>query len=506
MSERTGREPKVPSQQQLPAGWEAVIGLEIHVELLTRSKVFCGCSTEFGAPPNTHVCPVCLGLPGSLPVLNEKAVEYATRAGLALHCEIAPYAKFDRKNYFYPDLPKAYQISQYDLPLCKNGYLELRVGGKVRRIGITRVHMEEETGKLVHSTATIVGSQYSLVDYNRSGVPLIEIVTQPDLRTPEEARLFLEELRSIMLYLGISDVKMEEGSLRCDANISLRRPGETRLGTKTEVKNLNTFRAVERALRHEAFRQAAILEEGGRVLQETRGWDDATGATVPMRTKETVQDYRYFPEPDIPPLVLDRAWVEQIRKALPELPAARRQRFETQFSLPAYDADVLCQHPAVADFFEKAAARFPDAKTVSNWVMGEILRLLKATGEEPAVLGAHPEWVDHLVGVLELVQAGKINAAAGKEVLEESVRTGRAPEEIVRARGLEQVGDEAKLREWVKQAIGTNPDAVASYRAGKAQAAGFLVGQVMKLSRGKANPKVVGELVQRELGPPGQGS
>ncbi|MBE3597289.1 MAG: Asp-tRNA(Asn)/Glu-tRNA(Gln) amidotransferase subunit GatB [Limnochordaceae bacterium] len=490
----------------VPPGWEAVIGLEIHVELATESKIYCGCSTRFGAPPNTQVCPVCLGLPGSLPVLNEKAVEYAVRAGLALHCRIAPYAKFDRKNYFYPDLPKAYQISQYDLPLCRDGYLEVEVGGRTRRVGIIRVHLEEETGKLVHSTATIAGSRYSLVDYNRSGVPLIEIVTQPDLRTPEEARLFLEELRSVMQYLGVSDVKMEEGSLRCDANISLRRPGETRLGTKTEVKNINSLRAVERALRYEAYRQAAVLEDGGRIVQETRGWDEASGTTIPMRSKETVQDYRYFPEPDIPPLALDEAYVERVRQSLPELPAARRRRLMEQWQLPAYDAWVICQHPALAGFFEQAASRWKDGKTVSNWVMGEVLRILGASGEEPGVLAGRPEWVEHLVEVLRLVSAGRISANVGKEVLEESFKSGRAPEEIVRARGLEQVGDEAQLLAWVRQAIEANPDAVASYRAGKAQAAGFLVGQVMKLSKGKANPKTVGELMRRELGEPGTSS
>ncbi|HEY8425650.1 MAG TPA: Asp-tRNA(Asn)/Glu-tRNA(Gln) amidotransferase subunit GatB [Limnochordales bacterium] len=493
------------AREGLPPGWEVVIGLEIHVELATRSKVFCGCSTEFGAPPNTHVCPVCLGLPGSLPVLNEKAVEYAVRAGLALNCRVAELAKFDRKNYFYPDLPKAYQISQYDRPLCADGWLDVEVDGQTRRVGIIRVHLEEETGKLVHSTATIVGSRYSLVDYNRCGVPLIEIVTRPDMRTPEEARLFLEELRRVMLYLGISDVKMEEGSLRCDANVSLRRPGEQRLGTKTEVKNLNTFKAVERALRYEAWRQAAILEEGGVIRQETRAWDESSGTTILMRTKETVEDYRYFPEPDLPPVQLDPSWVDAIRRSQPELPAARRRRLEETYKLPAYDASVLCEHPALADFFEDVARRTGDPKAASNWVMSEVLRLLRAMGMEPADLAGRETWAAYLSEVLDLVRAGTVTATVGKEVLEESLRTGQPPSAIVRARGLEQVGDESQLVQWVRQAIAANPDAVASYRSGKEQAAGFLVGQVMKLSRGKANPKVVGELVRKELGPPGQG-
>lgn len=492
-----------PSPPAVPAGWEVVIGLEIHVELLTASKVFCGCSTEFGAPPNTHVCPVCLGLPGSLPVVNRKAVEYALMAGLALHCQVAPYAKFDRKNYFYPDLPKAYQISQYDLPLCRDGYLELDSDGEVRRIGIIRVHLEEETAKLVHSTATIAGSRYSLVDYNRSGVPLIEIVTRPDLRSPEEARRFLEELRSTMLYLGISDVKMEEGSLRCDANISLRRPGETALGTKTEVKNLNSFRAVERALRYEAWRQASLLEAGERVVQETRGWDEASGTTLAQRSKEQVEEYRYFPEPDIPPLVVDREWVERLVASLPELPAERRRRFVKQYGLPAYDAAVLCQHPRLADFFEKAAEAFCDPKAVSNWVMGEVLRLLRATGQEPSALAHRPELPGALGRLLEMVQKGTLSGAAAKEVFEEVFRTGESPEAVVRARGLEQVGDRQQLEAWVRQAIEANPDAVQSYRAGKPQAAGFLVGQVMRLSKGKADPKRAGELVREILGPPG---
>ena len=336
-------------ERGLPEGWEVVIGLEIHVELLTDSKVFCACSARFGGPPNTQVCPVCLGLPGSLPVVNRRAVEFAVMAGLALNCRVAPYAKCDRKNYFYPDLPKAYQISQYDLPLCRDGYLDLELDGQVHRVGIVRVHLEEETAKLVHSTATIAGSRYSLVDYNRSGVPLIEIVTRPDLRSPEQARAFLEELRSVMLYLGISDVRMEEGSLRCDANISLRRPGEHGLGTKTEVKNLNSFRAVERALRYEAFRQAALLSSGERVVQETRGWDEASGTTIGQRSKEQVEEYRYFPEPDIPPLVLAEEWVQQLRARLPELPSQRRRRLAERYRIPAYDAAILCQHPALAD-------------------------------------------------------------------------------------------------------------------------------------------------------------
>ncbi|HHV54769.1 MAG TPA: Asp-tRNA(Asn)/Glu-tRNA(Gln) amidotransferase subunit GatB [Firmicutes bacterium] len=477
-------------------GWEIVIGLEIHVELLTRSKVFCSCATGFGGEPNTRVCPVCLGLPGSLPVLNAKALEYAVKTGLALNCEIASFSKFDRKNYFYPDLPKAYQISQYDLPLCRHGYLEIEAGGVRRRIGITRVHLEEETGKSLHAGTSIVDSPFTLLDYNRAGIPLVEIVTEPDIRSPEEARVFLEELKRVVEFAGVSDVKMEEGSLRCDANISVRPRGASRLGTKTEVKNMNSFRAVQRALEYEAARQIATLRAGGRVVQETRHWDDAAGVTRGMRSKEQAQDYRYFPEPDLVPIVLSPEQIEQWRRELPELPAARRERLAREYGLPAYDAAILTASKKLADFFEEAARAFPDPKMVSNWVMGELLRLLKAENKE---LDQVPLQPSDLVGLLSLVRDGVISGATAKEVFEEMFHTGDPAASIVDRRGLRQISDEGALREIVRRAMAANPDAVQSYRQGKEKALGALVGAVMKETRGKANPQLVNRLLLEAL-------
>lgn len=477
------------------AEWEVVIGLEIHAELRTHSKIFCGCSVEFGAEPNTHVCPVCLGLPGSLPVLNEKAVEYAVKAGLALHCEIARFCKWDRKNYFYPDLPKAYQISQYDLPICRHGYLDVEAGGQVRRIGISRVHLEEDAGRSVHLGASIIESPFTLLDYNRSGVPLVEIVTEPDLRSPEEARRFVEELKRILEFIGVSDVKMEEGSLRCDANISVRPAGSDRLGTKTEMKNIGSLRAIERALEYEASRQIAVIQSGGQVVQETRHWDDVAGVTRGMRSKEEANDYRYFPDPDLVPLVLSLEQVERWRKELPELPAARQARFVDQYGLPAYDAAVLTSSRALADFFEETVRLLPDPKMVSNWVMGEVLRLLKAENKE---LEQSALTAAGLAELLRLVKEGVINAASGKEVLEEVFHSGEAPAGIIDRRGLRQISDLDHLRAVARQVIAANPDAVASFRQGKEKALGALVGQVMRETRGKANPKLVNELI-REL-------
>ncbi|MBE3578112.1 MAG: Asp-tRNA(Asn)/Glu-tRNA(Gln) amidotransferase subunit GatB [Limnochordales bacterium] len=481
--------------------WEIVIGLEIHVELLTDSKVFCGCATDFGGEPNTRVCPVCLGLPGSLPVLNAKALEYAVKTGLALGCEIAPFSKFDRKNYFYPDLPKAYQISQYDLPLCRHGHLDIEVNGEKRRIGITRVHLEEETGKSLHAGTSIVDSPYTLLDYNRAGIPLVEIVTEPDLRSPEEARIFLEELKRVVEFAGVSDVKMEEGSLRCDANISVRPRGETRLGTKTEVKNMNSFRAVQRALEYEAARQVAVLESGGRIEQETRHWDEAAGVTRGMRSKEQAHDYRYFPEPDLVPIVLTPEQIEKWRQELPELPAARRERLMREYGLPPYDAEILTTSRKLADFFEEAARQFPDPKMVSNWVMGELLRLLKAEGKELDQVNVTPA---RLVGLLQLIRAGTISGATAKEVFEEMFRTGQEAAAIVERRGLQQISDEETIRQLVQKAIAANPEAVESYRKGKEKAIGALVGQVMRETRGKANPQLVNRLLLEALGKPGQ--
>ncbi|MBO8142843.1 MAG: Asp-tRNA(Asn)/Glu-tRNA(Gln) amidotransferase subunit GatB [Firmicutes bacterium] len=476
--------------------FEIVIGLEIHAELATESKVFCGCATAFGAAPNTLVCPVCLGLPGSLPVVNRRAVEYAVKAGLALNCEIAPFSKFDRKNYFYPDLPKAYQISQYDLPLGRDGWVEFEAGDEIKRVGIARVHLEEEAGKSVHSGERLLGSEYSLIDYNRGGIPLIEIVTKPDLRSPLDARLFLEQLRAILHYIGVSDVKMEEGSLRCDANISLRPAGSDELGAKTEVKNLNSFRSLERALAYEAERQREMLLRGEPVGGDTRHWDETRGVTVAMRTKEEAHDYRYFPDPDLVPVVVDAAWVDRLRKELPELPRARRDRFVAQYGLPRYDAEVLTGSKELADFFEACAARYGKPKAVSNWIMGEFLRLLKAEGKEVKDVSLSPAAVAKL---LELIDQGVLSGSAAKEVFEEMFRTGREPQDIVRERGLEQISDEQALLPVVDAVIEANPKAVETVRGGEMKAIGFLVGQVMKQTRGKANPKLVQNLLRQRL-------
>lgn len=475
--------------------YEAVIGLEVHVELKTKTKIFCPSTTEFGGDPNTHTCPVCLGLPGVLPVLNKKVLEYAIRAALALNCEIAEFSKFDRKNYYYPDMPKNYQISQYDLPLAKNGYLDIEVDGRTRRIGITRLHMEEDTGKLVHQ-GTITTTPYSLVDYNRAGVPLIEIVSEPDLRSPEEARIYMEKLRSIIQYTGVSDCKMEEGSLRCDANVSVRPKGAPEFGTKTEIKNMNSFRALQRALSYEVQRQIDVLEEGGRITQETRTWDEGKGVTLPMRSKEEAHDYRYFPEPDLVPLVIDRRWVEEIRASLPELPDRRRQRYMEQFGLPAYDASVLTSTIELAGYFEACTAHYPDAKTVSNWIMGDLSRLLNVHNLEITQCRIRPE---QLARMLRLIDQGTISGKIAKTVFEEMFATGDDPEKIVKEKGLVQITDEGAIAAIVEEVIANHSKVVADYRAGKDKALGFLVGQVMKVTKGKANPELVNRLLKERL-------
>lgn len=485
----------------VPAGWEAVIGLEVHVELSTASKMFCNCPTRFGAPPNSQVCPVCLGLPGVLPVPNRQAVELAVRAALALNCKVATYSKFDRKNYFYPDMPKNYQISQYDLPLAADGYLEVPEGEGSRRIRIRRLHLEEDTGKSMHAADDIVTARYSLLDFNRAGIPLVEIVSEPDIATPEQARLYLEKLKAIMQYCGVSDCRMEEGSLRCDINVSVRRPGG-RAGTRTEVKNVNSFRAVERALTYEIARQVEVLEAGGEVEQETRHWDEGAGCTRTLRTKEYAHDYRYFPDPDLPPLVLDPAWIEEIRRSLPELPDARRERYVREMGLPPYDAGVITASRALAEFFEETVRAYPQPKTVSNWVMGEVRRYLNEHGLEPEQIPVRPA---DLADLLAMVERGTVNMRAARQVFTEMCESGRPPAEIVRERGLEQVSDESLIERAVEEAIAGNPAVVADYRKGKEKALGFLVGQVMKTTRGRANPQVVNRLLRERLGPPGTG-
>lgn len=473
--------------------YETVIGLEVHVELATKSKIFCACPAVFGKDPNTQVCPVCLGFPGTLPVLNRRAVEYALKAALALNCRIPSFAKFDRKNYFYPDLPKAYQISQYDLPLALDGYLEIEVEGKVKRIGITRVHLEEDAGKLIHSGHGL----YSLADYNRTGVPLLEIVSEPDLRSPEEARVYLEKLRSIVQYAGVSDVKMEEGSLRCDANISLRPAGSSAFGVRAEIKNMNSFKAVQRGLEFEVQRQSAVLDAGNRVIQETRRWDEDRGHTFSMRSKEEAHDYRYFPDPDLVPVIIDSAWVEEIRRSLPEMPDKRRRRYVAELGLPEYDAAVITASPATAGFFEEAAAACHDAKAVSNWLMGDVTKHLKEMGLEIRESKLTPS---HLAELLKLQNDGTISVTMAKTVLEEIFTTGKKAGEIVSEKGLFQISDQEALRAIVDQVVAENPKSVDDYKGGKEKALGFLVGQVMRLSKGKANPDLVNALLRDRLG------
>lgn len=476
--------------------YEAVIGLEVHVELKTKTKIFCSCPNEFGAEPNTNVCPICLGLPGTLPVLNKKVLEYAVKAGLALNCEIAEFCKFDRKNYFYPDLPKAYQISQFDLPICYKGHIDIEVDGQKKRIGVTRIHMEEDAGKLVHQGDSITDAQTSLVDYNRGGVPLIEIVSEPDMRSAEEARAYLEKLKSFIEYTGVSDVKMEEGSLRCDANVSIRPVGAKEFGTKTEIKNLNSFRAVQRSIEYEIERQQEVLEEGGRIIQETRTWDEAKEMTLSMRTKEEADDYRYFPEPDIPPLVISREWVEEVRKNLPELPDAKKERLINEHGLPEYDAEVITNSRALAEFYDETVKVFNDPKTVSNWIMGEFSKQLNAENIEVKDAKVTPNC---LAKLLSLIEKGTISGKIAKKVFAEMFATGKDPEAIVKEKGMVQISDEGQLKEIVDEVIAKNPQSIEDFKAGKDKALGFLIGQVMKATRGKANPGIVNKLIKEEI-------
>jgi aspartyl-tRNA(Asn)/glutamyl-tRNA(Gln) amidotransferase subunit B len=475
--------------------FESVIGLEIHAQLQTATKIFCGCSTAFGAPPNTQVCPVCLGFPGALPVLNRAAVDLAIRAGLALGCQINETSIFARKNYFYPDLPKGYQISQYEQPLATAGALEYTSADSPRRVGITRVHMEEDAGKSLHEGFSD-SDRKTYVDFNRSSVPLIEIVTDPDLRSAADAADFFGRLRAILLWLGVNDGNMEEGSLRCDANVSVRPVGSNTLGTKAEVKNLNSFRFLQKALEFEIERQIELLESGGRVRQETRLWDSSAGVTVSMRSKEEAHDYRYFPEPDLPPLVVDHARVAAIRAAMPELPDARRMRFVEAYALPDYDAVQLTQSRALSDYFEDTVRAGAAPKAVSNWIMGELTRALKDRGHD---ITASPVSPSALAGLLVLIENGTISGAIAKAVFEKMFTTGASAEDIVRAEGLTQIDDESQIVALIAAVLRTNEDAVKQYRAGKASTFGFLVGQVMKAASGKANPKRVNQALKRML-------
>ncbi len=486
--------------------YEIIIGLEVHAQLTTKSKMFCSCSAEYASsPPNTHVCPICLGMPGVLPTINRKAVEYTVMTALALNCTIAEYAKFDRKNYPYPDLMKGYQISQYDAPIGRGGWLIIETGGKEKRIGITRVHLEEDVAKLIHLTGP-EGKSYTLVDVNRAGVPLMEIVSEPDINSPEEARQYLVKLRSILQYLGVSTGNMEEGSFRCDANISIRPKGSTEYFPKVEVKNLNSFRAVYRALEYEAKRQQEILEKGGKLSQETRGWVDTKGVTVSQRSKEYAHDYRYFPEPDLPPLVFDKAWIEEIKSCLPELPDARRDRFVSEYGLPLYDANLLVESKTMADYFEECVRlsspkttgeRQKKAKTISNWLLGDFSRMLNATNSSIDNSKVTPA---HLVELLAIVEKATITGPTAKAVFEEMFLTGKTASEIVNQKGLSQISDLSEITTMVNEVITSNSQAVADYRAGKEQALMYLVGQVMKASRGRANPNTVREALIRILG------
>jgi aspartyl-tRNA(Asn)/glutamyl-tRNA(Gln) amidotransferase subunit B len=477
------------------AAFEAVIGLEIHAQLLTASKIFCGCSTAFGAAPNTHICPVCIGLPGALPVLNRAAVDFAVRAALALGCEIKHRSIFARKNYFYPDLPKGYQISQYELPIAIGGVLAFASGGEARRIGITRVHMEEDAGKSLHE-GFADADRKSYVDYNRSGVPLIEIVSEPDLRSAPDAAEFFSRLRAILVWLGVNDGNMEEGSLRCDANVSVRPRGQAALGTKAEVKNLNSFRFLQKALEYEIARQTDVLSDGGRVVQETRLWDAAAGRTVSMRSKEEAHDYRYFPEPDLPPVVVDVERIERIRAAMPELPDARRRRFVDALGLSEYDAAQLTQSPRVADFFEDTVRAGAPAKAASNWIMGELARLLNEHGAD---ITGSPVDASRLAGLIALVEEGTISGSMAKGVLEKMYGSAQTADAIVSAEGLAQIDDEAEIVALIADVLAANAGPVADYRGGKTSAFGFLVGKVMKAAAGKANPKRVNDLLKRAL-------
>jgi len=475
--------------------YEPVIGLEIHAQLQTRTKIFCGCSTAFGAPPNSHVCPVCLGMPGALPVLNRAAVDYAIKAALALGCDIQPLSIFARKNYFYPDLPKGYQISQYERPLALGGGLDISIDGRGKHVGLTRIHMEEDAGKSLHEGFPD-SDRRTYIDYNRSGVPLIEIVTDPDMRSAAEAAEFFERLRDILVWLGVNDGNMEEGSLRCDANVSVRPNGQEQFGTKAEVKNINSFRYLRNALEYEIDRQIDLLDSGGRVVQETRLWDSAAGRTLSMRSKEEAHDYRYFPEPDLPPLVVDEARIAAVKQTMPELPDARRQRFVAGYGLPPYDAGVLTSSAGLADYFEKVATASGNAKAASNWIMGELLRSMKERNVEIAQVPLQPA---ALAGLIALVDKGTISNAIAKDVFARMYDSGRTADEIVAAEGLAQNSDEGALLAIVRAVISNNADAAAQYRAGQQKTFGFLVGQVMKGSGGKANPKLANELLKREL-------
>jgi aspartyl-tRNA(Asn)/glutamyl-tRNA(Gln) amidotransferase subunit B len=485
----------MPVAEAVRTKYEAVIGLEVHVQLLTKSKLFCSCSTSFGDPPNTHVCPVCLGLPGALPVLNREAITMAMKAALALNCCINPRSRFARKNYFYPDLPKGYQISQYDEPLAQDGWIEIAANGARKRIGITRVHLEEDAGKSLHEGFPD-SDHKSYIDLNRSGVPLIEIVSEPDLRATEDAYDYLTRLKTLMLYLEVSNCNMEEGSLRCDANVSVRHVGASALGTKTEVKNLNSFRFLQKALEYEIDRQIGVLEGGGTIEQETRLWDSREQRTYAMRTKEHAHDYRYFPEPDLLPLVISEAWKEEARRSLPELPQSREERFRAVYGLPEQDARLLTMSRTMADYFEEVARRSGEPKLAANWVLNDLVFLLQENHKEFTECPVSPE---NLAELISLIVKGTISGKMAKDVLAEMVRTGKTARQVMTEKGLEQISDSEEIAAIVREIKAANPKQVEQYRKGKTATFGWFVGQVMKATRGQANPQLVQEVLKKEL-------
>ena len=472
--------------------FEAVIGLEVHAQLLTNTKIFCGCPTKFGAEPNSQTCPICLGMPGVLPVLNKKVVEYAMKAALATGCEIQPMSRFARKNYFYPDLPKGYQISQYELPIALRGHIDIPVEGGHKRIGITRIHMEEDAGKSLHEG--IAGASH--VDLNRAGTPLIEIVSEPDMRGSDEAVEYLKRLRAILMYLEVCDGNMEEGSFRCDANVSIMPKGETKFGTRAELKNINSFRFVQKAIEYEIKRQKSLIMDGGKVVQETRLWDTQKNVTVSMRGKEEAHDYRYFPDPDLVPIEISPEWIEDVIKQLPELPAQKVKRFMAEYGIPEYDAEVLSVSKALANYYEETAKLSGQPKAASNWIMGDLLRFLK---EDDREIEESPVTPKHIAEMIKLMDDGTISGKIAKTVMEEMYKTGKAPEEIVKEKGLVQVTDTGALEKVIDEVLAENADSVAAYRSGKDKLFGFFVGQVMKKSQGKANPGAVNELLKKKL-------
>ncbi|MDA8105678.1 MAG: Asp-tRNA(Asn)/Glu-tRNA(Gln) amidotransferase subunit GatB [Nitrospiraceae bacterium] len=472
--------------------YESVIGLEVHAQMSTDTKIFCGCSTKFGAEPNSQTCEICIGMPGVLPVLNRKALEFAIRTGLAMHCSISPYSRFARKNYFYPDLPKGYQISQFEHPICEGGFVEIVVEGETKRIGITRIHMEEDAGKNIHEG----NGSYSFVDLNRAGVPLMEIVSEPDIRSAKEASEYMKKLRTILRYLGVCDGNMEQGSLRCDANVSVRPAGRKEYGTRAEVKNINSFRFVEKALEYEIKRQIRVVEEGGKVIQETRLWDSAKGITESMRSKEEAHDYRYFPEPDLVPIAAEQRWIDEIGASLPELPDVKRERFTSEYGLPEYDADLLTTEKAVAEWFEESIKAGGQPKAVANWMMGDLMRLLNEENREIADCPLKPP---QLADMLKLIDKGTISGKIAKTVFEEMYRSEKNAEEIVREKGLVQISDESAIEKIVDEVIAKHQKEAARFRAGEEKLLGFFVGQAMKAMKGKANPQVLNELLRKKL-------